>query len=249
MAQAAKAATPTKSAKTTVKTAAKTVKAKALKREKNVMIGKRLRELRDQRGLTQEGLAKLIAARRDEGCSRAAVGQWEIHTTHPHYDMIETIAEVLDVSPAYLAFGINGPEDQARHDARYSDLSFLGEMRFGDSPDKMEQVRQWGIPTDLIATSAEGEPEDLIVLEVKSSTLRPEYMPGDRVYVDTSDKKPTGGAFVFWDGIGPAFGHMNVIPSKSGPMVKVTGEGVDLDPIPLDDLEIIGKIKGRMTLS
>jgi transcriptional regulator with XRE-family HTH domain len=240
MAQAAKAATPAKT---------KTVKSKALKREKNVMIGKRLRELREAKGLTQEGLAKLIAARRDEGCSRAAVGQWEIHATHPHYDMIETISEVLDVSPAYLAFGLLAPGEEEIEDDRFADLTFVDEVRFGDTIDAMESVRQWGIPTDLIAPSIEGKPEDMIVLEVKSSTLRPDYMPGDRVYVDTQDKKPTGGAFAFWDGIGVAFGQMNVIPSKSGPMVKVTGEGVDLDPIPLDDLDIIGKIKGRMSLS
>jgi hypothetical protein len=148
----------------------------------------------------------------------------------------------LKVDPAFIAFGTHGPA------SRHLDQTTVSEMRFGDTLEDSREVRKWAIPVELLTDVTEGEIEDLFIMEVRSNVLRPDYAPGDRVLVDRTDKKPTGGVFAYWDGISVSLGHMSVVPSAAGPLVKISGEGVDLDPIPLGDVAILGKVKGRFSI-
>lgn len=60
--------------------------------------GQRIRELRLERGLSQEELGKLVG-----GVGRAAVNKWEVGLTRNlRRDVIERLSEIFNVSPAYI---------------------------------------------------------------------------------------------------------------------------------------------------
>jgi transcriptional regulator with XRE-family HTH domain len=62
-------------------------------------IGKRIRDVRRQRGLTQEELADAV------GVSRSAVAQWETGRAGQVIGNLTRISEILDVSVEFLASG------------------------------------------------------------------------------------------------------------------------------------------------
>lgn len=69
--------------------------------DKKKLLGKRIKEIRKARGLTQEKLAELIDI---ETCSLSAI---EIGRHYPSMPTIEKIAENLDVElKAFFEFGI-----------------------------------------------------------------------------------------------------------------------------------------------
>jgi len=104
------------------------------------------------------------------------------------------------------------------------------------------------VPTDLLKTTVKSSEENTFVIELKNNALSPEYVYGDRVYVDGNDCKPDGSAFAYWDGVGLAFGLLHVVPSKDGPMIRVTTSNAEPVLIGIGVMPILGKIKGQMRL-
>jgi transcriptional regulator with XRE-family HTH domain len=72
-------------------------------REKTVetiTLGKRLAKIRKSRNLIQGGLAKKL------GVSRGTVVQYEQGMISPPLTMVHKLADVLDETPEYIAFGV-----------------------------------------------------------------------------------------------------------------------------------------------
>lgn len=65
---------------------------------------KRLKQLREQSGFTQEQIAEKI------GVTRQAVSRWEQGYTQPDMEMLVTLSEVLQVDAEALAFGKNAKQ-------------------------------------------------------------------------------------------------------------------------------------------
>lgn len=68
------------------------------------IIGDKIHRIRDFRGMTQKQLG--IAVGFDEKSADVRIAQYETGTRTPKQDLVEKIAEVLDVNPLY----INNPE-------------------------------------------------------------------------------------------------------------------------------------------
>ena len=64
----------------------------------------RLKEMREQAGLTQEQLAEKI------GVTRQAVSRWEQGITQPDMEMLVTLSDALQVDAETLAFGKNAKQ-------------------------------------------------------------------------------------------------------------------------------------------
>jgi transcriptional regulator with XRE-family HTH domain len=62
-------------------------------------VGSRIRDVRSERGWTQQDLADSV------GVSRSAVAQWETDRAGQVRDNLSRIAETLGVSPEYLLMG------------------------------------------------------------------------------------------------------------------------------------------------
>ena len=60
------------------------------------MLGKKLKELRFRRGITQAEFA------RDLGVSQQAVGGWEVNRSEPSFDTLTRIANYFNVSTDFL---------------------------------------------------------------------------------------------------------------------------------------------------
>ncbi len=56
----------------------------------------RLKELREEKGLLQADLAKIL------NVSKSAVSGWEVGRNQPNYDMLITIAQFFEVSTDYI---------------------------------------------------------------------------------------------------------------------------------------------------
>lgn len=73
--------------------------------EKNGLMGERLLKLRNQNGLTQEGLAERLDV------SRQSISKWELNKTLPDVDKLIQLSEMYQVSIDYL---VTGKESEGR---------------------------------------------------------------------------------------------------------------------------------------
>jgi len=93
------------------------------------MLGERLAQLRKERDLTQEQLAKIF------NMSRSTYAQYEVDRRHPDYNTLKMIAEYFNVSTDYLlgrtddpsprkdVRDVFTPEVLAEHGVEYAEVS------------------------------------------------------------------------------------------------------------------------------
>ena len=63
------------------------------------MIGERIRQLRSEKGMSQEQLAEALHI------SRQAISKWETGESIPDTERVMLLCRVLDISADYLLFG------------------------------------------------------------------------------------------------------------------------------------------------
>lgn len=204
-------------------------------------VGDRIIEARKAKDMTQLDLAKRL------GISRAAVGQWEINATHPSISKLEEVAMVLGVEPQWLAYNVKQGEARIVYRSPERDnIQWLTELSFGENVEMILPGDKWGVPADFLVRELRSDPENTAICTVNSHAVEPEYEFGDKVFVDRSDTRPSpAGIFVFWDGIGMAFGRMQGIPGKD-PIVRISQKGAESYDLPLGEVTIIGRVKGRI---
>lgn len=204
-------------------------------------VGDRIIEARKAKDMTQLDLAKRL------GVSRAAVGQWEINATSPSIAKLEEVAMVLNVEPQWLAYNVKPGEARVVYRSPERDnIHWVTELHFGDSVDDVTEGDKWGIPSEYLTRELHSSVEHAAICTVNSHAAEPDYEYGDKVFIDRSDRKPSpAGIFVFWDGIGMAFARMQAIPGKE-PQVRITQQGADAYDMPFSEVEIIGRVKGRI---
>jgi transcriptional regulator with XRE-family HTH domain len=62
-------------------------------------LGKRIKELRGNKSITQEELAQIL------GTTRPTLSNWELDRTRPDYDMIKKITDYFNVTIDYIVSG------------------------------------------------------------------------------------------------------------------------------------------------
>jgi transcriptional regulator with XRE-family HTH domain len=191
--------------------------------------------------MTQLDLSKRL------GISRAAVGQWEINTTSPSISKLEEVAAILDVAPEWLAYSVTpGEERVVYRNPERDNMVWVYEVRFGDSLEDETKHDMWGLPGDYLTRELKSSPNHTIICDVNSNDAEPDFAFGDKVFVDTSDTRPSpAGVFAFWDGIGMAFARMQAVPGEK-PQVRITQKGADAYTIDLGSVKIKGRVKGRL---
>jgi transcriptional regulator with XRE-family HTH domain len=204
-------------------------------------VGERIVEARKAKDMTQLDLAKRL------GISRAAVGQWEIDATSPSIAKLEEVAMVLGVEPEWLAYNVrNGEPRVIYRNPERDNIVWVPELVFGSDAEDITEGEKWGMPGDYLVRDLRASPTETAVCVVNSHAVEPDFEYNDRVFVDRSDKRPSpAGIFLYWDGIGAAFARMQAIPGKE-PKVRISQKGSDVIEMPLADVNIIGRIKGRI---
>lgn len=203
-------------------------------------VGERIIEARKAKDMTQLDLAKRL------GISRAAVGQWEIDSTSPSISKLEEVAMILDVAPEWLAYNVKPGEARIVYRSPERDnMTFIDELKFGESPEDLPAGEKWGIPAEYLTRELKMSLNGAALCTVNSHAIEPDVEFGDKAIIDRADTKPSpGGNFLYWDGIGFAFARMQAIPGKSA-TVRISQKGGDTFELPLDEITIIGRVKGR----
>lgn len=203
-------------------------------------VGSRIVEARKAKEMTQLDLAKLL------GISRAAVGQWEIDATSPSIAKLEEVAMILGVEPQWLAYNVKPGEVRVVYrNPERDNIIWVNELKFGDAPDDLPVGDKWGIPSEYLTRELNTPLDNVALCTVNSHAVEPEFEYGDKVIIDQNDVKPSpGGTFLYWDGIGFAYARMQAIPGATA-KVRISQKGADTFEMPLDEVKIIGRVKGR----
>lgn len=218
--------------------------ARNTKEREKLGFGDRLRRRREDMSLTQTDVANAL------GLTRAAIAQWESHSTSPTVLAIRNLARVLEVKPEWLLFGI-----ESRVEVQYKPVpgqTLVTEVKIvGDDQGGYEMEPQgetiWGLPThQLQLLHHVSDPDRCVMLEVPDDSMGPDFEYGDRVIVDLQDTKPTTGVYVIWNGVAGQLYHLQVVPrSGNVPTLRMrnkTAEPIDCE---INDVQVIGKVKGR----
>lgn len=109
------------------------------------MLNIKIKELRNQSGLTQAGLAKKL------NVSQQTIGSWEVGRAEPNSDALNRLADLFNVTTDYLLGRNQTPEWAAKEDSLELDKileSNVG-MAYGDEKEITKEDREQ--INDLIA--------------------------------------------------------------------------------------------------
>ena len=146
-------------------------------------IGKKIKDLREKKGLSQVELADKISA------SKQTLYKYEndIVTNIPS-DKIEAIARILGTSPSYLRGGSSGPSVKPKSSDKYPvRIPVLGRVAAGIPINAIEETIDWEeIPAEM---AKDGE---YFGLRIRGDSMSPRIMDGDTVIVRRQDDADTG---------------------------------------------------------
>ncbi len=204
-------------------------------------VGGRIEKTRTDLDLTQQDLAISM------GISRATLGQWEIGKNSPSLYVINKLAKIMKVPPQWLAYGVRPDTVEIQYRSAAADnIHWIEEVTFGDTVEDVKTESKFGIPFKFLNESLGTDVEKTVICTINSNAVASTHALGDLVFVDTSDVRPSpAGIFAYWDGVGLCFAHLRVVPGKE-PTVRIVSEEADELVLPYSDLQIIGRVKGRM---
>ena len=144
-------------------------------------MAKRIRELRIQKGLTQEELAIKL------GLQKSAIAKYENgRVENIKRSTIEKMAEILGVSPSYLM----GWEDKLSTDVKRNKgvkINVLGEVAAGIPIEAIENI----IDTEEIPESV-AKTGEFFGLRIKGDSMAPRILEGDTVIVRKQEDADSG---------------------------------------------------------
>jgi len=153
------------------------------------MLGRKLKELREQKRMSQAELANILDV------AQQTVASWERDNSSPNYEILKKIAKYFYVSTDYLLGNVN-PETLR---------AYMDEQLLSDGPHPAEEI-QWvkhGIKIPVLGTIVAGIPLEAVqeildyeeipaamakhgeyfALRVKGRSMEPNYIEGDTVIV------------------------------------------------------------------
>jgi len=143
---------------------------------------KRLRELREKRGLTLEQVAQ------DLGLKNQYVSNYELGKRRPDYEILKSFAEYYDVTTDYL---IEHTSDKPhRKGVR---IPVLGYVAGGIPIDAIEDVLDWEEIDEDMARYG-----DYFALKIKGDSMEPRIFDGDIVIVRQQDDVNSGDTAVVY---------------------------------------------------
>lgn len=104
----------------------------------------------------------------------------------------------------------------------------------------------WGIPDAYLQGELRTTRSRVRILEVRGDSMLPTLLPGDRVMVDLTDRRPSpAGLFALWDGVGVAVKRLEHIPNSDPPMFKIISDNVERHGTYQrtgDEINVIGRV-------
>ncbi|SMO61774.1 repressor LexA [Balnearium lithotrophicum] len=141
-------------------------------------IGKKIKLLRERKGLTQQELAELI------GTTQQTVAYWEVGQRKPRYSKLQKLAEVFGVPISYFL------EDKKQHwdlntvfqEGKIIPVPIYAEAQAGSFGGYTMPTPEKYFPTH--ESMLKGlPPERVFWIKIQGHSMEPEYHPGDMILV------------------------------------------------------------------
>jgi len=141
-----------------------------------------------------------------------------------------------------------GLGSEADRVVRIEELDVRASAGAGLTGENERVVDRWYIPNAIIRGHSAAAPTDLRIITVMGDSMEPALQPGQRILVDTGDRKPSPpGIFVVWDGLGLVVKRVQMLAHSEPPRVKITSDNPKYDPYErtLDEAYIQGRVIGQ----
>jgi len=109
-------------------------------------------------------------------------------------------------------------------------------------------VAEWQLPSEIVRGYTQAPAAELRIITVLGDSMEPTLLPGQRVLVDTGDRRPSPpGIFVVFDGLGLVVKRVQLLPHTDPPRVKITSDNENYEPYErtLDEAYIQGRVIGQ----
>ena len=232
----------------------------------------RVPALRNNRRMSQDLLLQRIEDRlratglsERKACLKAGLKVDAIRTirrgNHPRASTLRALAAVLGVTAAYLLDASEdspAPTQAGTRAAAAADGPMVPivelDVRAGAGGGALNgeelEMGSWQLPGDLVRSVTSASTQALRILTVYGDSMEPEFRPGQRVMVDTSDQMPSPpGVFVAWDGLATVIKRVEFVPHSDPPRVRFTSDNPRYHAYErtLDEAHIRGRVIGRWT--
>lgn len=144
------------------------------------IIGRKIRELRDSRGLTQRELASLL------GYKLLTVSRWERGERKPSFSDLKRLSDIFGISISYFL-----------EEKKFLNLPFMGKVGAGKKEiyfDSSEGIKEFELPLSILHERIKNRilknKENFFVLEVSSDSMEPLINEGDFVVVEKGECIP-----------------------------------------------------------
>lgn len=214
-------------------------------------LGLEIKRRREKLGLSQSELS-----RRADG-DESLVKQIEKgKSQHPRADTLAALARELGCTVSELAGESQGKPRATRPGTEISPSAsaIIDELdvRVSAGPglivESENKIGEWQLPRELIKTATASAPDRVKILSVVGDSMEPNFLPLERVMVDTADQRPTPpGVFVVWDGLGIVLKRIEFIPHSDPPRVRISSDNPKYEAYErvLGEAYIQGRVLGK----
>jgi phage repressor protein C with HTH and peptisase S24 domain len=155
----------------------------------------------------------------------------------------------VDASGSHL-LGATAPRDEENEARiiRIEELDVRAAAGAGLTGDNEQVIDTWQIPSAIIRAYSTAPASDLRIITVMGDSMEPALQPGQRVLVDTGDRKPSPpGIFVVWDGLGLVVKRVQMLPHSDPVRVKISSDNAKYDPYErtIEEAYIQGRVIGQ----
>lgn len=208
---------------------------------------KRLAQAREAVGLNQTELGREI------GAAQSTVATWERGKNEPDLKTIARIAKVVRRPPEWLAFNVNQELTDAlalisEIDVRAPSGS-LGLLEVSSEGQEEMTLRRYGFPRAEFKELFGTTPDGIVIVEVIGDSMFPTLVPGQRVFVDTTDRRASPpGIFVLWDGLGMVLKRVEFVDHSDPPRVRIISDNPSYKTYErdLEEAQIQGRVIGSL---
>lgn len=208
---------------------------------------KRLAQAREAAGLNQTELG------REVGAAQSTVATWERGKNEPDLKTIARIAKVVHRPPEWLAFNVN--QELTDSLALISEIDVrapsgnLGLLEVSSEGQEEMTLRRYGFPRGEFKELFGTTPDGIVIVEVIGDSMFPTLVPGQRVFVNTHDRKASPpGIFVVWDGLGLVLKRVEFVDHSDPPRVRIISDNPSYKTYErdLEEAHIQGRVIGSL---
>jgi len=142
-------------------------------------LGKRIRKLREQRGMSQQELAELL------GTTQQTIAYWESDKRKPRYEKLKKLASIFKVPVSYFLEEEHQPEWDKNASfvrGKVIPIPIYGEAQAGSFGGYTSPTPEQYFPTPDVMLKGL-PPERVFWIRVEGDSMRPMFQPGDLVLV------------------------------------------------------------------